>query len=85
MMNHYWDLTRLYIYVLRAKLDIVGQVKANNVVFVQLYDGRNNVESCIPLYAKKDFKADMVKVSSKLRNMMFRYKNGLRYKRWIEI
>lgn len=82
-----WELARLYIDVLRAKLDIVGQVRFQNIVYIQLYDSRTNTDPYIvlgdfPIYRSAP---NTCKIHRKLENMMFRYKNGLRYKRWIEI
>jgi hypothetical protein len=82
--HQYWQLTRLYIDLLKAKIDIVGQVKVDDVVFVQLYDSRTNTEPCIVLSAEPTYTIDASKINRKLRNMMFRYKYGLRYKRLIE-
>ena len=81
-----WQLTRLYIDLLKAKIDIVGQVKANGVVFVQLYDNRTNTEPCIVLSSELAYIIDTssAKINRKLRNMIFRYKNGLRYRRSVK-
>lgn len=84
----YADLALLYLYLRDPKIEVIGQVIDGELRHIVLFDPRNDWYPHVTLRPVLHRAVEVIlprRTEHTMQNMIWRHKNGLRYRRQVKV